>query len=102
MPNPANGLSQKANSTNTLAPSGRKKTSGARHASRPASWPVILYACVGVLLVAGIGLYVVVGNSAPSSPTRPDVSNQTTDPTEVPAPMGTIHRMEGISKAFKK
>jgi hypothetical protein len=83
----------------------------------PQNWHVKLAVGLGVLLVMGIGLYVVVRTSGPRTTTRPtetarverarsdeatrEGGKQVIGPINVPPPQGTIRRMEAISKAFK-
>jgi len=75
-------------------------------------WPVTLIAALSVLVVAGVGFFVVSGMSGQTSATAPQEAvvkriaapRESAPPAEpsVPPPQGTVHRMEEIRKAFSK
>ena len=64
------------------------------------------------MLFRSVAVYMVIGTSAPANSVRPtetirvehkgdEGAKQAASPS-VPAPEGTLRRMDGISKAFKK
>lgn len=115
---PVSAPRTKAENANTIATLTQVKgASPARRAQRASNKPVLLTAGLGVLLVVGIGIYMVARTFSPSSAVRPaetiriervrideparEASKQPAEPINLPAPQGTIRRMEAISKAFK-
>ena len=99
----------------TAAPA---KSASAARVQRAQNWPVALTVGLGVTLVAGIGLYMVVAPSGPANTTRPTEvvrvdrgkpdqptpggGKQAVDPNNLPAPQGTVRRMNTISEFSRR
>ena len=116
---PVSASLAKVEGTNAAATVTRGKTAApTRRGQHTRNRPVMLAVGVAVLLVTGIGLYLV---AMPSGPTavRPTETvrrvdhaksdeqtrgggTQANDPGNVPAPVGTVRRMDTISKSFSK